>query len=31
MMLKEQGVAVQDICPDTLLANNRPEADNLIV
>ena len=30
-MMKEQGVAVQDGCPDTLLANDGPTADGLIV
>jgi hypothetical protein len=31
LKLKEQGVAVQDKCPDTLLANDGPAADDLIV
>jgi hypothetical protein len=29
--LKEQGVAVQDKCPDTLLVNNGPTADDLLL
>jgi hypothetical protein len=30
-IMKEQGVVVQDGCPDTLLANDGPAADGLIV
>lgn len=30
-MLKEQGAAVQDGCPDTLLATDGPVADDLTV
>ena len=30
-IMKEQGVAVQDGCPDTLLANDGPAVDSLIV
>jgi hypothetical protein len=29
--LKEQGVVVQDKCPDTLLVNDGPAADNLLL